>query len=141
VCNILSRTLTLNSNFPFAVCGCGDDLNAGHDVSRHRRAGDSQSDNENDNENDNELEAQAADTKLDEHNYLSFGRAFYNLGFRRRGVFRDLDVLAVHPAGTRIQWQNITRVNKYFKSPFHFLLQISMHHSPRRPHHDRNAGN
>lgn len=32
--------------------------------------------------------------------YNSFGRSFYNLGYRRRGTFRDLDVLAVHPAGT-----------------------------------------
>jgi hypothetical protein len=39
--------------------------------------------------------------------YNSFGRAFYNLGYRRRGTFRDLDVLAVHPAGTcqhRVLW-------------------------------------
>ena len=39
------------------------------------------------------------DNKEEESKYVSFGRTFYNMGFRRRGAFRDLDVLAVHPAG------------------------------------------
>lgn len=32
-------------------------------------------------------------------NKVGFGRLFYNMGFQRHGIFRDLDVLAVHPAG------------------------------------------
>lgn len=66
------------------VCGCGDDLNAGHDP--HAQSDAPNMYNEN---------------TQDDVRYNSFGRAFYNLGFRRRGTFRDLDVLAVHPAGKR----------------------------------------
>jgi hypothetical protein len=40
-----------------------------------------------------------ADNTQEDVRYVNFGRAFYNIGYRRRGTFRDLDVLAVHPAG------------------------------------------
>ena len=69
------------------VCGCGDDLNAGHDSNAKSGAPNMYDED-----------------KAEEARYLSFGRAFYNMGFRRRGTFRDLDVLAVHPAGIKCKY-------------------------------------
>ena len=64
------------------VCGCGDDLHTGHDPHNHTDASNMYNED-----------------GADEARYSSFGRTFYNIGYRRRGTFRDLDVLAVHPAG------------------------------------------
>lgn len=69
--------------FDNTVCGCGDDLNAGHDPNHLQTS-----------ENTMNTEAIREDNR-----YLNFGRTFYNIGYRRRGTFRDLDILAVHPAG------------------------------------------
>lgn len=66
------------------VCGCGDDLNAGHDAN-HLDSADTMN----------------TDNGREDNRYLNFGRAFYNIGYRRRGTFRDLDLLAVHPAGKK----------------------------------------
>ena len=73
--NYLSFDITI-------VCGCGDDLHTGHDPHNHTDASNMYNED-----------------GADEARYSSFGRTFYNIGYRRRGTFRDLDVLAVHPAG------------------------------------------
>ena len=64
----------------FAVCGCGDDLIAGNDS---RQTG---------------HDATNIGSSTDENNYSGFGRTFYNWGFKRRGAFKDRDIIAVQPA-------------------------------------------
>lgn len=38
------------------------------------------------------------DNSADENNLNGFGRGFYNWGFKRKGSFKDRDIIAVHPA-------------------------------------------
>lgn len=82
--NLLSICLYVFHTFFISVpvCGCGDDLNAGHD-------------NNNPSQNTN----MNTDDAQEDNRYVNFGRTFYNIGYRRRGALKDLDVLAVHPAG------------------------------------------